>query len=102
MEIVQNYYNEEFDCGQIGRVEVLPVTVNSVDILKMKEISKSIKENTDLEKSFEYQDIIMKTAFYCNHEFYQVRQLQTDRTLKFFTCYFFIAENYEPYCIQPQ
>lgn len=69
VETVQNYFTEAFDCGKIGRIEVLPLSLNSIDILKMKDMY----ENSCQGKSNEYQDIIMKTAFYCNHEFYQVK-----------------------------
>jgi hypothetical protein len=96
VEIVQNYYSEAFDCGQIGRLEVLPISLNSVDVLKMKEVSQAVGGC-----GVEQQDIIMKTAFYCNHEFYQVSvdglpclacQLIPDLP----------TENHEPPRLQPQ
>ena len=61
----------------VGRVEVLPISLNSVDVLKMKETTGIIEAaqggNSEVMKSSTYQDVIMKAAFYCNHEFYQVR-----------------------------
>jgi hypothetical protein len=79
METIQHYYSEAFDCGQVGRLEVLPISLNSVDVLKLKDTNSTIEAapagNTELMKSSEYQDIIMKTAFYCNQDFYQVRKV---------------------------
>lgn len=77
METIQHYYSEAFDCGQVGRVEVLPLSLNSVDVLKMKETNSIIEAapggNADLMKSSTYQDVIMKTAFYCHPHYYQVK-----------------------------
>lgn len=76
METIQHYYSEAFDCGQVGRLEVLPLTLNSVDVLKMMETNSIIEDapggNADLMKSSTYQDAIMKTAFYCHPNYYQV------------------------------
>lgn len=76
METIQHYYSEAFDCGQVGRVEVLPISLNSVDVLKMSETKTVIESapggHSELVKSSTYQDIITKTAFYCNDNFYQV------------------------------
>ena len=76
METIGHYYSEAYDCGQIGRLEVLPVKLNSVDVLKMKETNSMIEDspggNSDLMKSSTYQEAIMKTAFYCNETYYQV------------------------------
>lgn len=77
METIQHYYSEAYDCGQVGRVEILPISLNSVDVLKMKETSRMIEAapggSSDMMKSSICQDIVMKTAFYCNQEFYQVK-----------------------------
>jgi hypothetical protein len=73
METIQHYYSEAYDCGQVGRVEVLPISLNSVDVLKMKESYAMIEAAPGGNFSSTYQDVIMKTAFYCNHEFYQVK-----------------------------
>lgn len=79
METILHYYSEAYDCGQVGRLEVLPIKLNSVDVLKMKETNQVIEDapggNADLMKSSTYQDAIMKTAFYCNQNFYQVSEL---------------------------
>lgn len=76
-ETMQHYYSEALDCGQIGRVEVLPISLNSIDVLRMKETNMTIEAapggHSELPTSTTYQDIIMKTAFYCHHEYYQVR-----------------------------
>lgn len=77
METIQHYYSDAYDCGQVGRLEILPINLNSVDVLKMKESNSTIEDapggNALLIKSSAYQDIIMKTAFYCNQDYYQVR-----------------------------
>jgi hypothetical protein len=77
METIQHYYSEAFDCGTVGRIEILPISLNSVDVLKMKESSATIEAapggNSEVMKSSPYQDVIMKTSFYCNQEFYQVK-----------------------------
>lgn len=79
MEMILHYYSEAFDCGQVGRVEVLPISLNSVDVLKMKETNSMIEGapggNAGLRKCSTYQDVIMKTAFYCNDVYYQVMSL---------------------------
>lgn len=76
-ETMQHYYSEALDCGIIGRVEVLPTSLNSIDVLKMKETNMTIEAapggHSELPTSTTYQDIIMKTAFYCQHEYYLVR-----------------------------
>jgi hypothetical protein len=76
METIQHYYSEAFDCGLVGRVEILPISLNSVEVLKMKESNATIEAapggNSELMKSSTYQDVIMKTAFYSNQDFYQV------------------------------
>lgn len=76
METIQHYYSEAFDCGTVGRIEVLPISLNSVDVLKMKDSNATVEAapggNSDLMKSSTYQEVIIKTAFYCNHEYYQV------------------------------
>lgn len=75
-ETMQHYYSDAVDCGQIGRVEVLPISLNSVDVLKMKESYMTIESapggNSELPASATHQDIMMKTAFYCYNEYYQV------------------------------
>lgn len=99
-ETMQHYYSEALDCGQIGRVEVLPISLNSIDVLKMKETNMTIEAapggHSELPTSTIYQDIIMKTAFYCHHEYYKVRAgfvwLSTD-LIDFF------AEHHEPPCV---
>lgn len=77
LETIQHYYSEAFDNGTVGRVEILPISLNSVDVMKMKETNATIEAapsgNSELMKSSTYQNVIMKTAFYCNQEFYQVR-----------------------------
>lgn len=77
METIQHYYSESLDNGQIGRLEILPISLNSVDVLKMKASNSIIEDapggNSELMKSSTYQDIIMKTAFYCNQDYYQVK-----------------------------
>lgn len=76
-ETMQHYYSEALDCGQIGRVEVLPISLNSINVMQMKESNMTIEAapggHSELPASSTYQDIIMKTAVYCHHEFYQVR-----------------------------
>lgn len=75
-ETVQHYYSDAFDCAQIGRLEVLPISLNSIDVLKMKDTNAVIEAglggNGDLPATSTYQDIIMKTAFYCNQDYYHV------------------------------
>lgn len=79
METILHYYSEAYDCGQVGRLEVLPINLNSVDVLKMRETNEVIEDapggNADLMKSSKFQDCIMKTAFYANQNYYQVRKL---------------------------
>lgn len=79
-ETIQHYYSEAFDCGHVGRLEVLPLSLNSVDVLKMKNTHSVIEDapggNAELMKSSTYQDVIMKTAFYSNQDYYNVRSSQ--------------------------
>lgn len=76
METIEHYYSDARDIGQVGRLEILPINLNSVNVLKMKASNSTIEDapggNSELMKSSSYQDIIMKTAFYCNQEYYQV------------------------------
>lgn len=93
METIQHYYSEAYDCGQVGRLEVLPITLNSVDVLKMKETNRVIEDapggNAELMKCSTYQDVIIKTAFYSNQDYYQVkfllRHFRLNYVMKMFT-----------------
>ena len=73
METLQQYYSEAFDNGQISRIEVLPIALNSIDVLKMFEIN-SIIENATKVKNVP-RDVnrhVMCTMLYSNENFYEV------------------------------
>jgi hypothetical protein len=73
LEAVQQYYTEAFDCGQIKRIEVLPIALNSIDVLKMSEINNVIAAaSTFKATSREINDHIVRTMLYSNENFYQV------------------------------
>jgi hypothetical protein len=79
-EVIQQYYSEAFDCGQIKRIEVLPIVLNSIDILKMKEINDDIcnatkcnsNNNSNNSLTQEINEHVMRTMFYSNENYYQV------------------------------
>lgn len=66
-ETIQQYYSEAVDSCQITRIEVLPITLNSIDIMKMCENNP----NND-EKSMAGRNALMRTALYANDGFYEV------------------------------
>lgn len=73
METLQQYYSEAFDNGQISRIEVLPIALNSIDVLKMFEINSMIENATKVKNV--PRDInrhVMCTMLYSNENFYEV------------------------------
>jgi hypothetical protein len=73
LEAVQQYYSEAFDCGQIKRTEVLPIALNSIDVLKMNEVNNIIANSSKFNTaSREINEHIMHTMLYSNENFYQV------------------------------
>lgn len=79
LETIQQYYTEAFDCGQIKRIEVLPIILNSIDVLKMYEVNNSIINATAPFKSLsrEINEHVLRTMLYSNENFYQVRKHTT-------------------------
>ncbi|KAG5678646.1 hypothetical protein PVAND_008302 [Polypedilum vanderplanki] len=73
LEGVQQYYSEEFDCGRIKRIEVLPITLNSIDVLKMNEFNNIIASSSSFKTTatIEINEHIMRTMLYSNENFYQ-------------------------------
>lgn len=92
METLQQYYSEAFDNGQISRIEVLPIALNSIDVLKMFEIN-SIIENATKVKSAVPRDVnrhVMCTMLYSNENFYEVCEFLPQIYLNFLLSIFFV------------
>ncbi|XP_070499435.1 uncharacterized protein [Chironomus tepperi] len=72
LETIQQYYSEAFDCGQIKRIEVLPIILNSIDVLKMFEINNNILNALPSKSpSREINEHVMRAMLYSNENFYQ-------------------------------
>ncbi|KAL7051502.1 hypothetical protein ACKWTF_004483 [Chironomus riparius] len=72
LETIQQYYSEAFDCGQIKRIEVLPIILNSIDVLKMFEINNNILNALPFKSpSREINEHVMRAMLYSNENFYQ-------------------------------
>lgn len=78
-------------------MEILPISLNSVDVLKMKEAIKATSTNSTVGNHSDFQDAIMKTAFYCTNEFHQVC-FEIFRIIHIIICN--LTENHEPPCIR--
>lgn len=75
METIQQYYTEAFDCGQIKKIEVLPIALNSIDVLQMFEVNNEIINSSSFKNtSREINGHIMRTMLYSNETFYQVNR----------------------------
>lgn len=72
LETIQQYYSEAFDSGQISRIEVLPIVLNSIDVLKMTELNATL-ENAGKSSKKDIGRHVMQTMLYSNENFYQVK-----------------------------
>lgn len=109
METIQQYYSEAFDCGQIKRIEVLPIILNSIDVLKMFEINNNILNALPFKSpSREINEHVMRAMLYSNENFYQVMSFIShiwfdyDLILIFYSCFldtFISIENNESFGI---
>lgn len=74
LETIQQYYSEAFDCGQIKRIEVLPIILNSIDVMKMFEFNNNILNAMPFKNNptREINEHIIRTMLYSNENFYQV------------------------------
>jgi hypothetical protein len=87
LETIQQYYSEAFDSGQISRVEVLPIALNSIDVLKLFELNETL-ENASRNSTRNVGRHVMRTMLYSNENFYQVSFLRLQKgNLKTKFCY---------------